>query len=368
MRAKPWQSAWKARFEHVQSLNVERKHRLSMGVVLLAAFFSSFGCYFWILYRPSDTQISFKENVLTPHDELFAVDVRESGRGWAVGKYGLILRTDDGGQSWRAQKAGTTKTLTGVSFTDEQHGFAVGSGGIVLATVDGGLFWRAQNSGTQNQLLSVQALNPADGYAVGAFGTFLSTSNGGATWRKHQFSWDSLISSLIKQIGYVEPNLNGLYFVRPGVGWLVGEFGMVLHTRDGGRTWTVQRYGKDLPELFAVKFLDEHTGFAVGQQGAFIKTEDGGKNWVETRIGTKGLYGVALSGKRGVIVGDGVAWKTNDGGLYWAQSKSFPQHLWFSGIAIRGNKASVLGQAGTLLLFDLEKETATPLDHGRINS
>ena len=335
-----------------------------MGVMLLGAFVGSSGWYFWAFYRPPNNPIPVREKILTPHDELFAVHIGESERGWVVGKYGLILRTGDGGRSWTVQKAGTTRTLTSVSFANDQRGFAVGSGGLILATIDGGLSWNAQSSPTKNHLLSVYAPSQTKAYAVGAFGTILSTSNGGAMWRKDRLSWENLIPVLIRQAGYLEPNLNAVCFVNPEVGWIVGEFGLVLHTRDGGQTWTLQRHGRDLPELAAVKFRDERIGFAVGQQGTLIKTRDGGKSWVEMKTGTKGLYGIALSGQGGVIVGDGVVWKTEDGGSNWAQVRSVPPHLWLGGVALKGKKGAAVGQAGTLLRLDLETETVTPLEQG----
>jgi hypothetical protein len=36
------------------------------------------------------------EPALTPHDELYSVHLNSSGTGWAVGKFGRILRTPDG--------------------------------------------------------------------------------------------------------------------------------------------------------------------------------------------------------------------------------------------------------------------------------
>ena len=49
---------------------------------------------------------------------------RTTERPWVIN--GTILRTTDGGSSWVPQTSGTTKTLYGVSFTDENNGTVVG--------------------------------------------------------------------------------------------------------------------------------------------------------------------------------------------------------------------------------------------------
>ena len=46
--------------------------------------------------------------------------------GWAVGDFGVILCTDDGGQHWSPQVSGVTCTLSSVCFVDACSGWAAG--------------------------------------------------------------------------------------------------------------------------------------------------------------------------------------------------------------------------------------------------
>jgi photosystem II stability/assembly factor-like uncharacterized protein len=63
----------------------------------------------------------------------------------AVGEYGIVIVSDDSGQSWRqAGSVPTRTTLTSVYFVDERQGWAVGHGGVVLASEDGGDTWVRQ--------------------------------------------------------------------------------------------------------------------------------------------------------------------------------------------------------------------------------
>jgi hypothetical protein len=55
-----------------------------------------------------------------------------------VGANGTILRTTDGGSTWKEQSSGTSELLKGVCFTDAHTGIIVGDHGIILRTTDGG--------------------------------------------------------------------------------------------------------------------------------------------------------------------------------------------------------------------------------------
>src|SRR5690242_13508930 len=84
------------------------------------------------------------QNPLPAGNSLLAVALIDVDTAVAVGRFGTILRTGDGGVTWRLQSAGTTADLHGVCFTDPQTGTVVGSGGAILRTNDGGLTWSSQ--------------------------------------------------------------------------------------------------------------------------------------------------------------------------------------------------------------------------------
>jgi hypothetical protein len=57
--------------------------------------------------------------------------------GVAVGSRGLILRTTDGGFTWKVQPSGVSFVLRGVSFSNAITGWAVGTGGLLRTTTGG---------------------------------------------------------------------------------------------------------------------------------------------------------------------------------------------------------------------------------------
>lgn len=55
------------------------------------------------------------------------------------------MRTVDGGAHRIELSSGTGKGLTAVCFVDRAHGWTVGSKGVMLRTINGGKSWRRQH-------------------------------------------------------------------------------------------------------------------------------------------------------------------------------------------------------------------------------
>ena len=97
-----------------------------------------------------------------------------SGGGWAIDG-GIVGRTRDGGRSWRFQSnvvhgGGAGFGVGHVQFRDSLHGCAVAPHGIVLLTDDGGESWRtARYADTRRvSLFDVQFLDGWKGWALGS--------------------------------------------------------------------------------------------------------------------------------------------------------------------------------------------------------
>jgi photosystem II stability/assembly factor-like uncharacterized protein len=102
-------------------------------------------------------------------------------------------------------------------------------------------------------------------WIVGYFGKIVHSPDGGATWS-------------VQAAGTLSA-LMGVTFVNEKLGWVVGEGGMVLHTGDGGVTWCRQETGISKEVLLKVQFLNEKDGYAVGTMGIILHTLDGGSKW-----------------------------------------------------------------------------------------
>ena len=107
---------------------------------------------------------------------------RAGSRIVAVGDHGIVLLSDHDGVNFRQAKSVPVRSvLTGVSFVDDRAGWAVGHWGVVLKTGDGGETWEVQRSDTavDRPLFSVYFRDKDHGWAVGLWSLVITTSDGG---------------------------------------------------------------------------------------------------------------------------------------------------------------------------------------------
>ena len=94
--------------------------------------------------------------MLTVHDDLLAIDGRHNGSKTAVGKFGLVLHTEEGGKSWVSQRYGSEfPQLYAVEFLDDRRGWAIGQAGSFLQTRDGGQHWSSVEIETKRDLYDI---------------------------------------------------------------------------------------------------------------------------------------------------------------------------------------------------------------------
>lgn len=240
-------------------------------------------------------------------DRFYDVQAVDEKHVVIVGYGGKILETRDGGRNWEVRKSGTDNALYKVQFVDANTGWTMGQGGTVLKTTDGGATWTKQDSGTENYLFSFRALTPEHLIGVGDRSTIVESRDGGATWtaRTYESKGGSGMTEE-EEVVAQQPSFYDVDFIDANTGWIVGEFGKILKTTDGGATWTEQQQSLiggeivdalSLPTFFGVDFLDANNGAAVGLDGRIAITADGGATWTFDDVGpelTVPLFDVRL--------------------------------------------------------------------------
>ena len=291
------------------------------------------------------------------NDDLFGVSFSDSSTGWACGRWGIILYTQDGGLSWKKQPSGVDVTLTSICFVDKLHGWAVGDQGTIVNTVDGGLSWQRQVAPSVHYFMKVFFISPDEGWVVGEETNILHTSDGGKNWQL-QFSDEDFI-------------LKSITFIDPRHGWAVGEYGYIYNTDDGGQSWNQQAGIFDFSEetgeiiggnfLFDVKAVDEKTVWIVGIDGYIAFTDDGGKNWcqVPADIPKAHLFSIEANheGKNIVVAGDAVLLKSDDHGKTFHRLDGEPTiaYGWLYDIGQRGDSGFVaVGSGQSIYLTDTQ--------------
>ncbi|MFN8627771.1 MAG: YCF48-related protein [Candidatus Binatia bacterium] len=255
--------------------------------LLLAAVASAAGCHREVV-EPAP-----RGRVIAITDKFFDVHARDPENAIVVGYGGKILRTADGGFTWSQVRSGTTRALYRLCFVDANTGWISGQDGAILRTTDGGLTWQPQKSGTDVYLFSIHFVDNRHGWAVGDKSIFVETRDGGATWTPRKIvpaSQKDLSpeEALVSQ----DPVLYDVQFLDTHTGWVVGEFGKIYHTTDGGQTWTEQERSLlgdqvvdilDIPTFFGIRMIDARHGLVAGLDGKVARTEDG-TNWKFDRM------------------------------------------------------------------------------------
>lgn len=176
--------------------------------------------------------------------------------------------------------------------------------------------------------------------AVGEKGIIIMSSDG-KTWKQAATPVDIL--------------LNAVFFTDEKHGWAVGHDATIIHTADGGETWTLQNWNaSDNRPFMDVLFLDAQRGFAVGAYGLFKTTEDGGSTWTDFSDPAfeQGPHLNALN-RLGdgtlVLVGESGLSATSPDGKSWSVHPTGYEGSLFSVIP-RGEKgAMAVGMRGTMM-------------------
>lgn len=222
----------------------------------------------------------------------------------AVGERGHVLRTKDGGASWRQVPVPTRAMLTAVSFHGAELGVAVGHDATVLRTVDGGRNWQRVYFQPEEErpFLDVYFHDAHNLTAVGAYGYFLESRDGGETWDPREFAAvDHGMQPVPADPGEMYPE--DFHFNRFVVSdtkrwYMAAEAGNIYRTDDRGVTW--QR----LPSPYEGSFMGAlpmggDRLLIYGLQGKLFLTGDAGVSWRAVATGTMATLSDA------VLMGDG---------------------------------------------------------------
>jgi photosystem II stability/assembly factor-like uncharacterized protein len=181
---------------------------------------------------------------------------------WAVGYISLGARTTDtAGHAWTKMSLGGSSTYTCVSFPTKSIGFASGIDARLSKTVNGGVEWK--DAGVELGFGVVSSLFFVDS-VTGYVGTedprLAKTTDGGSTW---------------VDVGNITNYISDIYFYDSNHGWVVGVSDILCY-KNG--IWTRQKNptGK---ALYSVFFLNENEGWISGDYGVILHSTDGGANW-----------------------------------------------------------------------------------------
>ncbi len=247
--------------------------------------------------------------------------------GWmATGADGRIYKTDDGGDSWTLQYFENTY-LRSIEFATPLLGFCGSLNGKFLKTENGGNTWTNVANGIQPKppgICGISAPTQEVIYGCGIWSSpafVVKSVDGGNSWTYTDMS--HLASSLID-----------VHFISADTGFVCGraidgiEGGIILHTVNGGESWTVQH--KTMTPFDIVWKLQSPDGKnyfasidAIPGSGnlRILNSKDSGMNWEPIMVRNTFIYSQVvgfIDSLTGWVGGRGNLFETIDGGVTWS--------------------------------------------------
>lgn len=283
------------------------------------------------ILKTIDGGLSWRTIFLPQMGPFNAVDFPNQHTAFIVGMLGEILKTSDAGENWQIQNNSsvvlTNSNLESVDFIDEFSGFVVG-GKDILKTSDGGKNWKISAQSTFD-LHAVSFIDSLHGICVGGdwlhdFACISTTSDGGRTWNER-------LSSITDRY------INKVRFINADTGYAVGGNtdtfgGFILKSTNAGNSWYAINTGIDNYWISDLSLPDEKTIYLVGQFGQILKSNDAGATWQKQNTNTTETLNAVffLNSTTGYVVGDNqIILKTTNGGDSWIKQLSpKTQHLY----------------------------------------
>ncbi|WP_028079159.1 WD40/YVTN/BNR-like repeat-containing protein [Solimonas soli] len=279
---------------------------------------------------------TFKDPAVTPAPEVpnsvssapLLAGALSGTRIVAVGLRGVIATSDDQGKTWKQQPSPVSSDLVALSFVGDGKGWAAGHDGVVLHTEDGGNTWVKQFDGAaackrmtayyQQKLdggdasvqpyimqvkgncgdgagdlpwLDVLFVDEHNGYLVGPFGNIMATADGGANWEPWQHRIDNDRGLHLNQI----TRINGELYIAAEQGvvfkWDAGKQKFKLHQTPYKGTF------------FGITG-DSAKLIAFGLRGTAYASADAGETWtaIETDAGAAVNAAATLADGRVIMV------------------------------------------------------------------
>ena len=199
----------------------------------------------------------------------------DDANGWAVGDFGTVLRTADGGATWLdlSRFPANATHFTDLVVLANGDLVATGDGSGLYRSVDGGVNWFDVPHPRPGRLVRVRTLPGGMACAVGDSGRVLFSPDGGVTWNAPSSP------------GVLE--LHDAWWLDANRGFVVGKTS-ALRTVDGGAHWTAFQ-GTSTAPWNSVQFADSSHGLAYSDF-YMGRTTNGGQSWTWTFLAQGPVY------------------------------------------------------------------------------
>ena len=294
---------------------------------------------------------------------LLDVAARDDNSFVAVGQYGVIIVSDDDGASWTQASVPASVMLTGVHFPTPDLGWAIGHDGLILHSDDAGQTWKKQLDGYQlnEQIIAVaertveQVRKELELLQIDETADATAVEDAEFMLEEAEFMLEGATDDV--EAGPVRPLLD-VWFRNEQEGFVVGSYGMLLHTGDGGQTWTLVSDHMNNTEAFHLNQVTPAPDgylYIAGESGYVYRSMDGGESWENLEPGYDGsFYGIVVvpdetAGYELLAYGmRGNLFQSTDKGDSWEQLDSATAVTLVNGILLRDGTVFLAGLGGNI--------------------
>ncbi len=314
-------------------------------------------------WRTTNGGGSWERMTTMPAGSWSHLDFMTGTTGFA-GANGACVFTTNAGATWSLRSGyPDCPVIYGMDFRDTQVGLvggylpSAGQNGI-WKTTNGGVSWTRKHTQSPNDILYL-----SQSTAVAAIGTgFYRSTNDGETWSQIAGGISTGLSEIAHagasllvgvsgkgDIWRSEDNGSSWSFVFDGLGdlpdfwtvsllsetegWVAGHHGIILHTTDGGVTWSLMNSGSAV-QIYDLGMAGGSFSLAACQNGYVLRTTNGGGFWETQKLEVTGqifgreesLHGVSVVDQNFAVTAGpgGTVFRTLNGGVDW-QSVGYPQ-------------------------------------------
>jgi len=258
-----------------------------------------------VLYCTTNAGISWLPKDLPISNYLY-LSVLDRNHYAVCGKY-MISVTTDRGLTWNSSNVTNGSDVYNILYADSNNIFVGGSSHFFRST-DAGITWSYVLFSCLYSSIARRDRNnffAAGRITANGVGKLLRSTNAGVTWNTVSSGTTSF-----------QPLLNITFFDSLN-GSMLGIYGTVYRTTDGGNTWPIYS-NTVLHQLTSAFFTDnEHCTAIANNIGYTVRTTNGGISWFQQNsLTTSWLYKVFFTNQNcGYISGEnGIILKTTDGG------------------------------------------------------
>lgn len=335
-----WATPLADRLERPSRLTAKAQQAPLLDVQPLADRLVMVGADGHILVRKADGRV---DQAKVPVDLLLtAVHFVDDQFGWAVGHDGVVLHSDDGGASWTRQLEGRTinalilewaqgevERLQAASTADEQ---ALEIARFTLDDISAGA-----EAGPSRPLLDVWFRNAREGWVVGAYGTVLHTTDGGSTW--------AYVAGLDNPDRL---HLNTIVGLANGDLLIAGEGGR-LYRQSAGQWQPAQVLTP--ASLYKLIQLRDGQVLAMGFGGALFSSQDDGQHWRAATLSSAfNLYGAEQLADNSVLLTGQAGLLHSKDLLHFRVLQPRNKAVWLGAAALSDGTLALVGNRGLRLL------------------